>query len=244
MCASIWSNPIDEIKNYKMHFILKFFANHGLINIFKKRPTWYTIKNGSNQYVKKIIKLINLKKIINQKVTSVDAKKKIITTLANKKIKYDHLIIATHTDDALFFLKKISNDQKKVLNLVKYRKNTAILHTDEKIMPNNKINWSSWNFIRTKKNFALTYWMNLLQNLKIKTNVFVSINCLEKIQPKKIIKIINYKHPVFKNKIEIVEKKIKEIQGINNIWFVGAWQGYGFHEDGIKSTRRILDKIK
>ena len=128
--------------------------------------------------------------------------------------------------------------------MVKYKKNIATIHTDETIMPSKKANWSSWNFAEINKTFALTYWMNLLQNLKTKINIFVSINCGDKIKKSKIIKTIIYKHPVFTSKIQDLQEKLSKIQGQNNIWFVGAWQGYGFHEDGIKSSLRIIKQVK
>ena len=243
MCASIWSNPIGKIRGYKIHFILSFFSNHGLINIIKKRPVWYTIVNGSKTYVEKITKLSKKSKIILEKVVKIEVGKKTLLTEKGKKYKYDHVVIATHADDAKKIINPITKEQKKVLNMVSYKRNTAILHTDESIMPKNISNWSSWNFLEINKTFALTYWMNLLQNLKTKVNIFVSINCDDRIEKSKIIKKINYKHPVFNNKIDDLNDALLKIQGKNNVWFVGAWQGYGFHEDGIKSSLNVIKKI-
>ena len=154
------------------------------------------------------------------------------------------MIIATHTNEAKKLLNKKTKDQKKLLEMVNYKKNTAILHTDQRTMPKKKYNWSSWNFTNRKKNFALTYWMNLLQNLQVKKNIFVTINCSKLINKKKIIKKIIYSHPVFKNKINDIKTQLIKTQGANGIWFVGAWQGYGFHEDGVKSSIEIIKKIK
>ncbi len=243
MCASIWSNPIGKIRGYKIHFILSFFSNHGLINIIKKRPVWYTIVNGSKTYVEKITKLSKKSKIILEKVVKIEVGKKTLLTEKGKKYKYDHVVIATHADDAKKIINPITKEQKKVLNMVSYKRNTAILHTDESVMPKNISNWSSWNFLEINKTFALTYWMNLLQNLKTKVNIFVSINCDDRIEKSKIIKKINYKHPVFNNKIDDLNNALLKIQGKNNVWFVGAWQGYGFHEDGIKSSLNVIKKI-
>ena len=243
MCASIWSNPIGKIRGYKIHFILSFFSNHGLINIIKKRPVWYTIANGSKTYVEKITKLSKKSKIILEKVVKIEVDKKTLLTEKGKKYKYDHVVIATHADDAKKIINPITKEQKKVLNMVSYKCNTAILHTDESVMPKNISNWSSWNFLEINKTFALTYWMNLLQNLKTKVNIFVSINCDDRIEKSKIIKKINYKHPVFNNKIDDLNNALLKIQGKNNVWFVGAWQGYGFHEDGIKSSLNVIKKI-
>ncbi|MEJ6772332.1 MAG: amine oxidase, partial [Pelagibacteraceae bacterium] len=205
---------------------------------------WYTISNGSKSYVEKIFKLVGEKNFIHEKVLKINQQKKYITTSKGGKYKFDHVIIATHTDSAKKILSKITLDQKKLLNMVKYRSNTAIMHTDTSVMPKNKNNWSSWNFLNRKKTFALTYWMNLLQNLTIDKNIFVSINCDDKIKKNKIIKKIKYSHPVFNNKTQDIKNKLNEVQGENGVWFAGAWQGYGFHEDGLKSALRIVKKIR
>lgn len=241
MCSSIWSNPINKIKQYKTHFLIKFFINHGLVNIFF-RPQWKVIKNGSNQYVKRIIKNFKIKFLLNHNVNSIKINKNKIFIKSNRKtLNYDFIIFSNHTDEIKKILPKSLKKQKKILSLVNYQQNEACIHTDNSLMPKNKFNWSSWNFINSNDNIPrLTYWMNYLQNLKSKKDYFVSINSSTLINHKKIIKKIKYSHPVFKYNKEFIFKKLQEIQGVNNIFYCGAWCGYGFHEDGVVSAKNVV----
>jgi predicted NAD/FAD-binding protein len=240
MCSSIWSNPINKIKQYKTHFLIKFFINHGLLNIFF-RPQWKIIKDGSNQYVKRIIKNFKIKFLLNHNVNSIKINKNKIFIKSNQKtLNYDFIIFSNHTDEIKKILPKSFKKQKKILSLVNYQQNEACIHTDNSLMPKNKFNWSSWNFVNSNDNIPrLTYWMNYLQNLKSKKDYFVSINSSTLINQKKIIKKIKYSHPVFKYNKEFIFKKLQEIQGVNNIFYCGAWCGYGFHEDGVVSAKNV-----
>ena len=238
MCASIWSSNLKDIKNYNTSFILNFFKNHGLNNIISKRPIWFTIKDGSKSYIKKIVKIVKPKIYLNEKVIVINQNKKYIKTSNNKKIKYDCLILANHTNQIKKILKKPERKQLKLINSVKYQKNKICIHTDKSLMPKKFKNWSSWNYLYNNKSLILTYWMNLLQNLKCKKNIFVTLN-FNKIDKKSIIKEIIYEHPLFTKSVEEISKLNNNAQGINDIWFVGAWLGYGFHEDGVKSALKV-----
>jgi len=242
MCASIWSSDLDQIENYKACFILDFFKNHGLHNILSKRPEWFTIRGGSKTYVDKIIEKSKFKIIKNEKVKYVDQIKKILITHNNKNYQYDHLILASHANDSYEFLNNKSHEQEKLLSSIKYQKNKITIHSDDSIMPQSKKNWTSWNFKYDEKKLVLTYWMNLLQNLKCNTNIFVSLNS-NKINEKKIIKEIIYSHPIFTKSKRLMADLCKKAQGQNNIWFAGAWLGYGFHEDGLNSAINVYNLI-
>ena len=242
MCSSIWSSNIKNIKNTDTSFVLNFFKNHGLNNIITKRPTWFTIKNGSQSYIKKLIQSPNIKIKLNDQAVEVDQIKKKVKTINGNILKYDHLILANHSSEAIKILKKPSKDQIKLMRSVKYQKNNVIIHSDEKLMPNEKGNWCSWNYLYHNNNIVLTYWMNLLQNLKCKTNIFVTLNNT-KIRKEKLIKKITYSHPLFTKSLKEVNILLEKAQGINNIWFAGAWLGYGFHEDGVKSAKKIRNMI-
>ena len=245
MCASIWSNPINKIKNYKTDFLINFFINHGLVNIFF-RPQWKVVRSGSNKYIQKIKNLTNIKFFVNSTVNSIKTIADKINIKTNNKVKkYDYLIFANHSDEIIKILPSHFKKQKKILSLVKYQYNDACLHTDNSLMPKNKFNWSSWNFIKTnnKDEAKLTYWMNYLQNLKCKKDYFVSINSNDLINKNKVIKKMKYSHPVFKHTKEYTFKKLEEIQGIKNIYYCGAWCGYGFHEDGVVSAKNVINYL-
>tara|TARA_B100000674_G_scaffold496984_1_gene529083 strand:- start:545 stop:1759 length:1215 start_codon:yes stop_codon:yes gene_type:complete len=238
MCASIWSSDLKNIMNYNTSFILNFFKNHGLNNIISKRPIWFTIKNGSKSYIEKIIKDVKPEIYLNEKVIEINQRKKYIKTINKKKFRYDHLILANHSNQIKKILKQTEKNQFELLNAVKYKKNKIIIHTDKNLMPKNPNNWSSWNYLYNRNNLILTYWMNLLQKLKCKKNIFVTLN-FDKIKKKSIIKKIIYEHPVFTKPLKSIDQINQKAQGINNIWFTGAWLGYGFHEDGVNSALKI-----
>ena len=238
MCASIWSSDLKNIMNYNTSFILNFFKNHGLNNIISKRPIWFTIKNGSKSYIEKIIKDVKPEIYLNEKVIEINQRKKYIKTINKKKFRYDHLILANHSNQIKKILKQTEKNQFELLNSVKYKKNKIIIHTDKNLMPKNSNNWSSWNYLYNRNNLILTYWMNLLQKLKCKKNIFVTLN-FDKIKKKSIIKKIIYEHPVFTKPLKSINQINQKAQGINNIWFTGAWLGYGFHEDGVNSALKI-----
>ena len=244
MCASIWSNPINKIKYYKTGFLIKFFINHGLVNFFF-RPQWKVVKSGSYKYIEKIKNMTNIKFFLNANIKSIKIiKDGISIKIKNKIKKYNYVIFANHSDEVIKILPNSLKKQKKVLSLVKYHNNDACLHTDSSLMPKNKFNWSSWNFIKINKDEAkLTYWMNYLQNLKCKKNYFVSINSNDLINKDKVIKKLKYSHPVFKKTQEYTFKKLKQIQGIKNIYYCGAWCGYGFHEDGVVSAKNVANYL-
>ena len=242
MCSSIWSSDLDQIENYKACFILDFFKNHGLHNVLSKRPEWFTIRGGSKTYVDKIIEKSKFKIIKNERVKYVDQLKNILITHNNNSYQYDHLILASHANDSYEFLNNKSHEQEKLLSSVKYQKNKITIHSDDSIMPHSKKNWTSWNFKYDEKKLVLTYWMNLLQNLKCNTNIFVSLNS-NKINETKIIKEIIYSHPIFIKSKRSMADLCKKAQGQNNIWFAGAWLGYGFHEDGLNSAINVYNLI-
>ena len=251
MSSAIWSCPENEILNFPAKSLLTFFKNHQLIN-FIVRPKWRTVKNGSREYVKKVIKELEKKSndnlFLNTKIESISIQKNKIKINFGKNSKtFDKIIMATHPDQAI---KLIKNLDKKTLNLLKnfkYQKNIVYLHSDTSLMPKNKKTWSSWNYMsndKIKRDSSVTYWMNLLQKLNSKRNFFVSLNPYIIPDRKLIFKKIVYEHPIFNNKTNEAQKRMNFIQGKNNIYFTGAWLGYGFHEDGIKSAVNMAKLLK
>ena len=140
-------------------------------------------------------------------------------------------------------LKDFNDNKYNVFSQIKFNKNEVYLHSDPKLMPKNRNVWASWNYLENKSEISVTYWMNLLQELDTNINFFVSLNPEFLPDIKKIEKKIIYHHPVFDFKTFEAQKKINLIQGKNNLWFCGAYLGYGFHEDGIKSGERVAKKI-
>ena len=245
MVSAIWSMPPYEAKQMPLTFFLKFFQNHGLFNL-KKRPQWYTIKNRSRTYVNKILKTISGEYYKNYQINKISRHPngaQVFYGGENEFFNYDKVVIATHADEALSLISEPTKDEKDILSNFKYKKNYAIIHTDETVMPNNKKAWSSWNSSVNKDNnsqTSITYWLNLLQNLNTKKNIFLSLNPFYKIEKNKIIKEINFTHPYYDKAALDNQKRLKYIQNINNTLYCGSYFGYGFHEDGIKSSIEII----
>ena len=244
MSSAIWSCPEKEILTFPAKNLLTFFKNHQLINFFI-RPQWRTVKGGSIEYVKKVIKIIKQNKknkvLLNTKITSITSKRKKIKIEYDQNYEiFDKIIMATHPDQTLKLIKNLDKKSTEILSKFRYQKNTVILHSDPSNMPRNQKTWSSWNYISNKNGkSSTTYWMNQLQDLNTSLNLFVSLNPF--IIPKKslIHKKIIYEHPIFNKNTNQAQIQINGIQGKDNIYYVGAWLGYGFHEDGISSAVEV-----
>ena len=245
MASSIWSSSLNEIKKYPFEQFVNFFSNHGLLNIID-RPKWKTVLNGSQSYVKKITENENINTFKNSSIKIIKVnKKKIILKVNDKTKQYDHVIVGVHSNQVTGVNKILDQKQMKIFSSIRYTKNEVYLHTDETLMPNLKKVWASWNYLEGQANnqLSVTYWMNKLQNLGINTNIFVTLNPFKKPDKDKILKKIIYEHPLYDLKTFNSQKEVQLIQGKNNIWYCGAYLGYGFHEDGIKSGMNVVKKI-
>ena len=248
MVSAIWSMPPYEAGKMPMNFFLKFFQNHGLFK-FKDRPQWYTVAHRSRAYVNKVLSSISGEYYKNYKINSI---KRISSGIQvyyggdNEFFDYDKVILATHANEALALIKNPTEKEKNILSNFSYRENNAVLHFDESMMPKNKKTWSSWNSFVDPKNLnksSLSYWLNLLQNLKIEKNIFLTLNPFRDIDEKKILKKIKFTHPYYDQKALDNQKNLKNIQNIENLLFCGSYFGYGFHEDGIKSSIEMLKNL-
>ena len=248
MVSAIWSMPPYEATQMPLSFFLDFFKNHGLFKI-KNRPQWYTVKNRSKTYVDKIIGEVSGEHFKNyniNKITRNDLGVKIFYGEENEFFDYDKVVIATHADEALKIIDNPTLDEELILKNFKYRANTALIHFDESIMPKNKKAWCSWNSSMDSENIektSVTYWLNRLQNLKIDRNIFLTINSYKEIPTDKIFKKIAFTHPYYDTEALLNQNKLYKIQNKKNILFCGSYFGYGFHEDGIKSTIEMLKTL-
>ena len=245
MVAAIWSMPPYEASQMPLSFFLKFFQNHGLFKL-KNRPQWYTVKNRSRTYVNKILNKISGEHYKNYKINLIKRHKENIEIFYGEKNEffiYDKVVIATHADEALSILENPTNEEKNLLSNFKYKSNLAIIHTDQNQMPRNKKAWSAWNAKlskNVKENSSITYWLNLLQNLKIDEDIFLSLNPFDNIDEEKILNKVTFTHPYYDKLALENQIRLKKIQNVNNTLFCGSYFGYGFHEDGITSTIDML----
>ena len=244
MVAAIWSMPFDKAKKMSLKFFLNFFINHGLFKL-KNRPQWYTVTNRSRAYVKKVTDKISGEIFKNYKVNKiVRSDDNIRIMIGNEYIDYDQVVLASHADESLDMLEKPSAQEKNILGKFKYVKNEAILHTDESLMPRKKRAWSSWNSISDGKKTCITYWLNKLQNLKTPRNYFLTLNPIHNVKDNSIIEKINFTHPYLNAENTLLQKDLHLIQGKKRTWFCGSYFGYGFHEDGLKSSIELINNFK
>ena len=242
MVSAIWSMPPYDAKKMPIKFFMKFFQNHGLFNL-RKRPQWYTVKNRSRQYVNKVIEKISGEHFKNYKIEKIKRISNFVRIFygsENEYFDYDKVIIATHADEAKKMIEDKSEEEAKILGSFQYKKNLAIIHSDEVVMPQKRFNWSAWNTSISKKNSSVTYWLNLLQNFKINKNIFLTLNPFEEINTDKIIKKVEFTHPYYDHNTLKNQENLHLIQNKKNILFCGSYFGYGFHEDGIKSTLEMI----
>ncbi|MDA9200671.1 FAD-dependent oxidoreductase [Candidatus Pelagibacter ubique] len=248
MVSAIWSMPPYEAKQMPLSFFLSFFKNHGLFKI-KDRPQWFTVTNRSKTYVDKIIGQVSGEHFKNyniNKITRNDLGAKIFYGEENEFFEYDKVVIATHADEALKIIDNPTLDEKSILRKFKYRANTAVIHFDESVMPKNKKAWCAWNSSMDSNNnekTAVTYWINQLQNLKIDRNIFLTINPFKEIPNDKIFKKVTFTHPYYDTEALTNQSNLHKIQNKKHILFCGSYFGYGFHEDGIKSSIDMLKTL-
>ncbi|MEM7616868.1 MAG: FAD-dependent oxidoreductase [Pseudomonadota bacterium] len=267
MAASIWSSPIKDIVKFPAQTLLSFFHNHGLLNVINQ-PQWHSIQGGSREYVKILTKDFADKVHLNMAVKNVERNSdKILLTAENgETYEYDQVVFACHSAQILPILSNPTDMEQEVISAIKYQPNELYVHTDVNFMPENKKAWASWVYLSKDisdendpsgkaqdaidnvsddpyKTISLSYWMNNLQKLDTDVPIIVTLNPSVKPDEAKILDHHIFHHPVFDQKAINAQKKIPDIQGQDKIWFVGAWQRYGFHEDGILSAVNMAKKL-
>jgi len=248
MVAAIWSMPFSKAKDMPLKLFLNFFINHGLFRL-KNRPQWYTVTGRSRTYVSRVLQKISGKYFKNSKVNKISRSEGNVRISINNNdecLDYDHVVLASHADQSLKLLEDPSEEEKSILKEFKYVDNVAYLHTDESLMPKRKSAWSSWNSISKKdlSRTCVTYWLNNLQNLETKEDYYLTLNPIHEVKPEKIIKKVNFTHPYLNSKTSALQKDLYKLQGKKRTWFCGSYFGYGFHEDGLKSTLEMLKHFR
>ena len=240
MSASIWSSSQESISRFPMKSFSRFFNNHGLLDLIK-RPQWFSVLGGSSSYIEKIINRSRINNIYKNANVSINRDKdKVFVQNNNKTCQYDAVIFACHANQIQEMLLDMSPEEEKILSMFEYTSNNVFLHFDSSLMPNERSLWSSWNSFKNNKYDYLSYWMNNLQKLDSERDIFVTLGNCPDIDEDKVIKKIKYEHPLYSEKTIKGQKLIKSIQGNNKTYFTGAHLGYGFHEDGIKSSLEVV----
>lgn len=248
MTSAIWSAGLREAADFPMITFASFFANHGLLDV-TNRPQWRVVTGGSQTYVRAILNQLREEVLMNTPVQAVRRNsQRVFVTAGGKEQEFDQVVLACHSDQALGLLHDPSESEWEVLGAIPYRPNVAILHTDTSILPRRRAAWASWNYNLNNHSPAdhqpiLTYNMNILQGLKTAHTYLVTLNAPEIIDPGKVIKRMTYDHPVYNRGTIAAQQKWDRISGVNRTHYCGAYWGYGFHEDGVKSAIRVADSL-
>ena len=238
MGAAIWSTPEKDVLDYPASSFIHFFQNHRLMHL--DRPTWRTVKGGSQCYVEKLTdELHDVDIRLNSPVSKVEKTElgKVILLLENGRQEiFDHVILAGHSDQSRDVLSTGFERQKAALQQIRYAPNKLYLHRDPSFMPKRRSAWASWNVLRHQgEDVCVTYWMNRLQDISSDTPLFVTLNPSVPPKPELVFHETIFDHPQFDAPALAARVNIERLQGVDDLWFAGAWLGDGFHEAGLKS---------
>lgn len=249
MGAAIWSCPLETILKFPAQTFVRFFQNHGLLNI-NKRPQWYSVKGGSREYVSRLTASFHDKIKLNCGVKSVTSQgdKWDVIDETGEQITYDHIIFACHADEAMAILGQNAPAHLDFMKAFTYQENRVVLHRDKSFMPTHKKCWSSWVYLSEHKKdtnnvVSLSYWMNNLQPLDTDIPIIVTLNPGRRPKDDLIFDEHVFSHPVFDGGAIAAQEKMDTIQGQSGLWFCGAYQRYGFHEDGLLSAVKVAQKM-
>lgn len=237
--AAIWSTPLGAIRDYPAAALIRFFQNHGMMRIFG-RGLWRTVKGGSQVYVARLTAAVRGEIRSGVKVAGVrrDPFGVEVRFADGQTHRFDEVVIATHGDHALALLDDASAEEQRLLSAFRYTRNLAVLHTDPALMPRRRAAWTSWNHIGRRsapEEGCVTYWMNRLQSLPARPELFVTLNPTREIAPERILRTDVYDHPLFDSGAIAAQRELWSLQGVQRTWFCGSYFGHGFHEDGLQS---------
>ena len=249
MGAAIWSTPAHDMLKFPAENFVAFFKNHRLLQY--ERPVWRTVKGGSRNYVEKLADTFRHQVRLGCAVTSIERKTRgvVVTDSHGGSEMYDHVVIAAHSDQALKMLADADDRERSILCAIGYSPNTIYLHRDTRLMPRRRRAWASWNFLRWARqgaavnDAAVTYWMNELQGIDKNKPLFVSLNPPFEPEPGLTFGRYICEHPQYDAAAFAAQRRLADIQGKRHTWFCGAWTGYGFHEDGLRSARSVAEAL-
>ena len=247
MGSAIWSASLAQMREFSVGFFIRFFINHGLLNIFN-RPQWRVIKGGSRSYIEPMVAPFADRISLQTPVASVmrQGEGVEVVTAQGECLEFDAIVFACHSDQALACLRDASPSERDVLGSIPYASNSVVLHTDTTLLPRRRRSWASWNYrLQGGENRlpVLTYNMNILQDLESAETYCVTLNADNAIDPAKVIGRYEYAHPQFSVAGMRAQQRWQEINGVNRTWFCGAYWANGFHEDGVTSALRVCEAL-
>jgi len=247
MGAAIWSAAPGDMLDFPARYFIRFFHNHGMLSV-DDRPQWRVIRDGSRSYVEPLTASFRERIQVATPVTRIvrDDQSVTLHTAAGAEARFDAVVLACHSDQALAMLEAPLAAERQILGAIPYQDNETILHTDTSVLPRARLAWAAWNYHipgEDRDRVALTYDMNILQNLDAPETFCVSLNYGDRIDPARVLKRLTYHHPAYTPAGIAAQARHGEISGVNRTYYAGAYWGFGFHEDGVKSGLRAAAQI-
>lgn len=248
MCSAVWSARPETLRSFPMRFLVRFFDNHGFLQV-DGRPQWLVVRGGSSSYVDPLVAPFRDRIRLRTPVRRIERRPDgvHVQTAGGETEVFDRVVLATHADTSLRLLADATRAERTVLGAFEYQRNDVALHTDASLMPRRRRAWASWNYHVADPPSELptvTYWMNNLQGLAGDTEYFVTLNRTADVDPAKVLRTFVYDHPVFTTEAVRAQARHAEIDGVERVHFCGAYWGYGFHEDGVRSGQEVARRLK
>jgi predicted NAD/FAD-binding protein len=264
MAGAIWSCPTEQMRAFPMTTFTQFCENHGLLSL-TNRPQWYTVRQGAQQYIRRLIATLDREnrpvdwrtgsKVESVRTLTAETRGRHGVVLSGMNPagqafdeRFDAVLLACHSDQSAKILSP-AHPAQSVVGAIRYQDNTAYLHTDKRLMPQRQLAWAAWNYLHEndradhERGVSVTYWMNRLQPLPVATPVLVTLNPLDPPADNLTINTMHYAHPVFDGPAVAAQSRLDSVQGAEQVWLAGAWTRYGFHEDGFQSGIRAAQQM-
>lgn len=251
ICGAIWSTPTEEVRAFPARTLVQFFRNHALLSNSGQHQ-WWTVSGGSIEYVKRLERHLKTRAVRIRTGSPVrtiirNGVESTIHSIGHSPETFDQVILACHSDQALRMLETPTKEERAALSAIRYRDNRVVLHADTSQMPHRRACWSSWVYkadhARPNAAIGVTYWMNRLQNIPEGDPLFISLNQIQESPRTLVYDEKTFRHPVFDRAAFLAQDSLKQMQGMNNTWFAGAYTRHGFHEDGFASAVRIARQM-
>ena len=251
MASALWSSPTATIMDFPAKYLVQFMANHQMLDP-GTRPPWRVVKGGSSRYLDKLIPATRAEFRRGAAVRRVERNNEGVRVIVDgDESQFDQVVFACHSDQALAMLAHPTAAEREVLGAVRFQRNDTVLHTDASLLPSRRQAWAAWNALKLAADpkhpmapaCTVSYSMNLLQGLSTATPFVVTLNATQRIDPAKILARMDYAHPIYTHASVAAQSRWSEINGINRSWFCGAWWGWGFHEDGLRSGVRVASAL-
>lgn len=247
MASALWSSPAEAILKFPVQYLVRFMANHQMLQV-DERPEWQVVRGGSKTYIEAMQKRWRVDTRLSCPVRSVTRQDDGVWVRSlHAEEAFDQVVFACHSDQALAILGDASEAERDVLGAIPYQVNDTVLHTDARVLPKNRKAWAAWNALLPATPDAqctVSYYMNLLQDITAPRPFIVSLNQTASIDPRSILRRMSYAHPVYTEATVRAQRRKAEIQGVRRTWFAGAYWGWGFHEDGMRSAMDVVAGLR